>query len=60
MTIAKSTGCSPKGFSNDSQQLYGGSQPSVTPVLGDPMPLSVFLEYQAHDAQLHMQAKHLY
>jgi hypothetical protein len=39
-SVVKSSGCSPRGPEIKSQHSYGGSQPSVTVVPGDPMPSS--------------------
>ena len=36
--MVKSIGCSSRGPEFNSQHPHGGSQPSVTPVLGDLMP----------------------
>jgi hypothetical protein len=38
--VVKSTGFSSRGSSLNYRNLHGGSQPSVTPVLGDRMPSS--------------------
>jgi hypothetical protein len=51
----KST-CSLRGTKLDSQQPHGGSQPSVTPVPGDPVPSTYALH--KHDAHTSMQSKH--
>ena len=44
----KSTGCSYRGPRFNSLHPHGGSQPSITPVPGDPMPSSNLQGHQAH------------
>lgn len=53
--MGKSTGCSSKGCEFDSQNTWGDSQSSVTPVTGDQMPPSGSHRHQAQE-----QAKHSY
>ena len=46
--VIKSIGCFPIGPGINSQHLHGGSQASVTPVLGNLMPSSDLHGHQAH------------
>ena len=50
----KSMGCSSREPKFELQDPHGGSQPSVIPVPGDPVPFSAFCRYRSWCLDIHI------
>ena len=55
VSAVESTYCSCRGSGLDSQHSHGGSRPSTSPVLENPMPSSDFCRHQGHTWYTYIQ-----